>query len=283
MPMTISLINHTNGKIPDEEVQCVIRAVNRQVAEDFEPYWGYGARLRLEGKVGKAPNKQTLSDMRGDSVIYLWDKMDIDDAVGYHDTNFRGIPYGFVFLEVAKKLGEPWSVTLSHEVLELVGDPMVNLLVQGPHPAKAGKMVFHWFEMCDAVQDETYEIDGVRVSNFVLPSYFTDGEQAGSRNDFLGRLHGGKALLSFGVSEGGYLGFYDPELNDYDSFAPSLKARRRLEIKSKAKEARRSWRYRHGDSTKGCLPAPGDGKPRAVPRKQAAPAGRPARPVKEKA
>jgi hypothetical protein len=107
--------------------------------------------------------------MRGDAVIYLWDKVSVEDALGYHDRNHRGIPFGFVFTELSKKLGENWTVTLSHEALETIGDPEVNLLVAGPHPSEE-RDVFHWYEMCDAVQDETYEIDGVEVSNFVLPS-----------------------------------------------------------------------------------------------------------------
>ena len=40
--------------------------------------------------------------------------------------------------------------------------------------------------MCDAVQAESYTIDEVEVSNFVLPLYFTGGEELGG-NDFLGR------------------------------------------------------------------------------------------------
>lgn len=55
-------------------MQEAIRAINRQIVEDFEPYWSLGARLRLEGKSGKKPSKQNLADMRGDAVIYLWDK-----------------------------------------------------------------------------------------------------------------------------------------------------------------------------------------------------------------
>jgi hypothetical protein len=33
----ISVINHSNGQVKDEEVQRVIRADNRQIHEDFEP------------------------------------------------------------------------------------------------------------------------------------------------------------------------------------------------------------------------------------------------------
>ncbi len=62
--MIISVINHTNGKLTDGDVQTAVRAINRQIAEDFMPYWGFGAELRLEGRTGKKPNKQTLSDMR---------------------------------------------------------------------------------------------------------------------------------------------------------------------------------------------------------------------------
>ncbi|MBI5193792.1 MAG: hypothetical protein HZA08_10180 [Nitrospirae bacterium] len=243
--MIISIINHTNGQVSDEELQFAIRAINRQIAEDFEPYWSLGAELRLEGRSGKKPQKQGISDMRGDAVIYLWDKVDVDGALGYHDTNNRGIPYGFVFTELSKQLKENWTVTLSHEALELIGDPEVNLLVQGPHPENPKRYMFHWYEMCDAVQSETYKIDDVEVSNFLLPLYFTGSEEAGGRNDFLGRIYNGKTLTSFGINPGGYIGFFDPETQQHETYSMKgdKKAAKRLEIKIKGGKARRSIRY----------------------------------------
>jgi hypothetical protein len=243
--MIISVINHTSGKISDEEVQFALRAINCQIEEDFEPYWSLGARLRLEGRSTLRPNKMDLADMRGDAVLYLWDDMDVDGALGYHDRNNRGIPFGIVFTELSRSLGENWTVTLSHEALEIIGDPEVNLLAMGPHPAQPGRDVFHWYEMCDAVQAETYSIDGIEVSNFILPLYFTGGDELGGRNDFLGRSYDGKTLKSFGVNPGGYVGFFDPQTGDHDTF--SMKddglAARRLALKLKAKGARRSVRY----------------------------------------
>jgi len=243
--MIISIINHTNGKISDEAVQGTLRAINRQIKEDFEPYWSLGATLRLEGKAGKKPNAQVAADMRGDAVIYLWDGADVDDALGYHETNNGGIPFGFVFTELSKKLGEKWTVTLSHEALELIGDPEVNLLVAGPHPANRKLDVFHWYEMCDAVQAETYKIDGVDVSNFILPLYFTGGEEVGGRNDYLGRSYKGKTLTSFGVNPGGYVGFFNPKTGEQETFSAKgdSKAKRRMAIKLRAKNARRAVRY----------------------------------------
>jgi hypothetical protein len=243
--MIISIINHTNGKISDEELQGAIRSINRQIREDFEPYWHLGAELRLEGRSGTKPSKQNIVDMRGDAVLYLWDSVDVDDALGYHDMTNAGVPYGFVFTELAKQLKEEWTVTLSHEALELIGDAEVNLLAQGPHPADAKRTVFHWYEMCDAVQAETYEIDGVKVSNFLLPLYFTGGEEKGGRNDFLGRAYNGKPLRSFGVNPGGYVGFFDPEKGDHETFMAKgdAVAARRLKLKAQAEGARRGIRY----------------------------------------
>jgi len=243
--MIISVINHTHDQITDSELHEAIRAINRQIEADFEPYWSLGAKLRLEGKSTVKPTKQTLADMRGDAVLYLWDELDVDDALGYHDQNNRGIPYGFVFTELARQLKEKWTVTLSHEALEMIGDPEVNLLVVGPHPGDRRVNVFHWYEMCDAVQAETYEIDGVEVSNFVLPLYFTGGDERGGRNDFLGKSYDGVTLCSFGVNPGGYVGFFDPRLGAQKTFSMKgdTEGLRRLKIKRRAKEARRGVRY----------------------------------------
>jgi hypothetical protein len=50
--MIISVINLSKGAASDAKLQGAIRAINRQIAEDFQPYWGFGAQLRLEGKSG---------------------------------------------------------------------------------------------------------------------------------------------------------------------------------------------------------------------------------------
>ena len=237
--MLISVVNRSK-KITDEEVQNVIRAINRQIAEDFEPYWSFGATLRLEGALVHS-NKKNLSELRGDAILYLFDKADVDGALGYHESNWRGIPYGFVFVELAEQLGESWTVTLSHEALELVGDAQANLLVQGPHPEHPRREVFHWFEMCDAVQSDSYTIDGIAVSNFLLPAYFTMSDEPGTRNDFLGRLdNNGKALTSFGTKPGGYIGFYDPTTKRNDQWAApdDPKARKRMELKGRLESGR---------------------------------------------
>ena len=243
--MLISVVNFS--KIADDEIQKVLRAVNRQIEEDFAPHWHIGGSLRLEGRIATSPKKHAQPDeLRGEAILYLWDKEDLRDALGYHDANYLGLPFGFVFTHLAQELGEPWSVTLSHEALELLGDAHVNGFAAGPHPQDRNRLVFHWFEMCDAVQAEMYEIDHVKVSNFLLPLYFTVGNERGGRNDFLGTQRNGKGLQSFGVNPGGYIGFFDPTTGQSDTYvAPGdQKAQKRLAIKGRAQVGRRAVRYR---------------------------------------
>lgn len=222
----ISVVNRTSC-IADREIHRVVRAINRQISEDFEPYWAFGGRLRVEGPAGPDTDLKQLQELRGDAILYVLDSAAKNDVLGYHDQNLSGIPFGFVYLDLCKTVGDEWSTTLSHEALELVGDPQCNLLVQGPDPEDANRTVYHFFEMCDAVQAQSYVIDGVTVSNFVLPHYFTPGEEVGLRNDFCGT-----DLKSFGVSSGGYIGFFDPEKGDYRQyFAHDELAQRRLAAK----------------------------------------------------
>jgi hypothetical protein len=246
--MIISVINLTDGQLSDRVVQSAIRAINRQVAEDFMSYWGFGATLRLEGKT-RPGRKESAADMRGDAVLYLRNEVRASDAAGFHQNLFGGIPYGVAYLELADLLKEAWTVTLSHEAMELIADPEANLLVQGPHPRypkQSHRKVYHWFEMCDAVQGESYDIDGIAVSNFVLPLYFTSSAERGGRNDFLGTVTNGKTLRSFGVNPGAYIGYFDPRTGRDETYdAPDDRlAAHRLRIKSRLKTGRGNLRKR---------------------------------------
>jgi hypothetical protein len=89
------------------------------------------------------------------------------------------------------------------------------------------------------VQAQSYAIDGVNVSDFVLPNYFTPGEEEGVRNNFCGTR-----LKSFGVTSGGYIGYFDPAKGQYSQFfAHDELAQRRLAAKAGGlgRVVRRSW------------------------------------------
>ena len=164
--------------------------------------WGNGRVLRLHAPSYDPAHPDILTEdpVRGSAVVYLVDEASLPGALGYHDLNSRAIPVGFVFIIDL----DEWTVTLSHEVLEMIIDPTVNIFVPGPDPRDPANLVLHAYEVCDAVERTSYEIDHIRVSNFLSPEYFTIGDEVGTRNDFLG-----VGVTSFGVTLDSHIAFFD--------------------------------------------------------------------------
>jgi hypothetical protein len=198
---SIAVINFTST-LNDQKAQEAIRAVNRQVIEDFAPIWGYGRLLKLHAVDFDPADPDSLAPQKvpADSAMYLVDEASLPGALGFHDLNTRDVPVGFVFVLNPND----WTVTLSHEVLELILDPTVNIFVPGPDPRNPNNIVLHTYEVCDAVERISYTIDEIAVSDFLTPSYFTIGDAPGTRNDFLG-----VGVPSFGVTENSHIAFFD--------------------------------------------------------------------------
>lgn len=209
---SISVINFATD-LDDREAQTAIRAVNRQIREDFAPIWGTNWELRLHASPADPNAPDSLKDeaVRGEGVLYLVDESTLPGALGYHSLNAAEVPFGFVFLLD----GADWTVTLSHEALEMILDPTASILAPGPDPRdpSATSLVLHAYEACDAVERTSYRIDGVRVSNFVTPAWFFAGDAAGTRNDFLG-----VGVPSFGATPGSHLGFFDLSANGWVTY-----------------------------------------------------------------
>ena len=93
-------------------------------------------------------------------------------AIAYHDSDGNGVPFAFDAITLSDTLigpGNSLSVAITHELAETAGDAGCNLWADGAD----GSEYAH--ELCDAVEAQTYSIDGVAVSNFVLPAFFTPG------------------------------------------------------------------------------------------------------------
>ena len=113
--------------------------------------------------------------------------------------------------------GPTWSLTASHEVLELLVDPSGNRLVAAPAIAIVendiqdtdGK-VEYLVEVGDPVEGDAnaYLIDGVLVSDFITPHYYDPAGSAGARYSFSGKVTRPRQVLA-----DGYLSWYDPATN----------------------------------------------------------------------
>lgn len=187
----IALLNESTV-VGDDEVAAIAKALQHQVNEDFRPIWGTNASVLAVPK-GEKPSPGTW-------WLVLLDNMDEAGALGYHDLTPDQLPIGKIGAKTDQEYGAAVSVTCSHELLEMLGDPLINLLVEDPR-----KQRLYAFENCDAVEaDElSYERMGLQVSDFVLPTYF-DVNEAGKGHalSFKENVH-----EPFALAPGGYLSY----------------------------------------------------------------------------
>jgi hypothetical protein len=160
--MSVPVIALTNAStcLSDAQVETVLPSLQRQVSRDFCAYWDIDCSLTF------LPKAQAL--VAGWSQIVLTDDPDQAGALGYHEMSSNGTPLGKVFAGLDAESGSSWTVTLSHELLEMLADPWINWCAQGSD----GRI--YALEVCDAVESDSlgYKIDGVLVSDFITPSWF---------------------------------------------------------------------------------------------------------------
>jgi hypothetical protein len=231
--MKIAIINES--KLKHERIEAAVKGINLQLKEDFCPAWSIKASCRYYTKKGFEKARAGLQ-----GVIYIRDKPDARDegTLGYHDSDIKtGFSLGYVFVEVAKAMGENWTVTLSHEVLEMALNPDVNYFAIS-NTGISRRTLIYWLEACDPVQSMTYKKGRIEVSNFVLPHYFTPFSELDCYNDFLETPE----LKSFSAVAGGYVGYYDPDAREEKTWFASREAEERFKIKSAMGTARRKNR-----------------------------------------
>jgi hypothetical protein len=196
MPL-IALINESTITT-DAQVQALVPALQTQVSRDFGPLWSLtDAKIAFYPKT--APPPATAWQ------LVVLDTSDQAGALGYHDLTASSQPLGKIFALSDKEAGDMLSVTVSHELLEMLADPFINLTVQNTDGN------FYAYEVCDAVEDDSlgYVIDGVTVSDFVLRSWFIPGFQGPT--SFKGRTNG-----AFTLAPNGYIGFYSPTTGQWN-------------------------------------------------------------------
>jgi hypothetical protein len=99
-------------------VAQAVAAVQIQVHRDFAQVWKIDANLGFVPTGQKAPTDSWW--------VVVLDYSDLGGALGYHDLTSAGLPMGKVFAATDKANGLSWTVTLSHEILEMLVDPNIN-------------------------------------------------------------------------------------------------------------------------------------------------------------
>lgn len=174
----------------------IVHAIQTQVRMDVAQAWGIGNSSMIQMRDAPAP---------GHWPVYILDNSDVSGALGYHETDPDDPtkPVGKVFVLDDEKYGLSPSVTLSHEIVEILGDPWA-LHTEQCNPSAAAE--FWATELCDPVEADAdgYELEGVLLSDFVLPAYFFSPATAKGPFDYCKRLAKPRTLRP-----GGYQAYWN--------------------------------------------------------------------------
>jgi hypothetical protein len=198
--INVSVINASTVRT-DEQIQQLTKVLQEQVRKDFAPVWGIDANLTFVAK-GQTPDKSTW-------WLAILDDSDQAGALGYHDVTDAGLPLGKVFAKTDDTYKQQYSVTASHELLEMLGDPDINLTAFVEQPdGRSGRL--YAYEVCDACEADDYAYPStldstILVSDFVFPSWFESFWGEGQTQfDFKSQIK-----KPFDLLPGGYIGYYD--------------------------------------------------------------------------
>jgi hypothetical protein len=169
----IAVINESTV-LSDVEILLYVNAQQIQLDRDFGPIWGSTANLVILSKGSQIPP--------GYWELHFLDNSDQAGALGYHEVNNQGYPLLKCFAKTDLDNGASWTVTASHEVMETLADPSINVCMEVDD--NQGNATFWAREVGDPVEADSlgYKINNQLMSDFVFPDYW--GNLAGSRYDF---------------------------------------------------------------------------------------------------
>jgi hypothetical protein len=200
MTVQVAVVN-ASTVVQDADVQDAVAALQIQVSRDFVRIWGRDAQISFLPQNTPIP--------AGTWQLLIADNSDQAGALGYHELTVNGDPLGKVFAKDDIANGNSWTVTASHELLEMLADPWANASVENDNPD--GSFRFYALEVCDACEDDQfgYQITipngkNILVSDFVLPSWFQPLDSA--PYDFQNKINAAFALL-----QNGYIGYLDAQ------------------------------------------------------------------------
>ena len=198
----IALVSDT-PVIDPSQVSVVAAALNKQVTRDFVPLWNVQATVSAFDKLENVPVDYW--------PVIIRDDINQPGAAGYH-TDDNGQPFSLV------QADDGWTLTSSHETLEMLADPFGNRTIAGsppansPDPISGFDRVLYLVEVCDPCESDqfAYTSNGVTVSDFITPHYYDPNDSSGAQYSFGGNIEAPHTVL-----EGGYVSFGNPVDNHW--------------------------------------------------------------------
>jgi hypothetical protein len=192
----IAVIN-ASTVLTDDQVNSVVSVLQKQINRDFVPVWGVSANLAFVPVSDKFPP--------GAWWLVILDNPDQAGDFGYHDLTKENLPMGKVFAALDMQYKHHWTASASHELLEMLVDPDLNLSASVSTGETTQRL--YAYEICDACESEEfgYKIDGTLVSDFVYPAWFESfHEPVGTQFDYSRKIK-----KPFELLPGGYINVFD--------------------------------------------------------------------------
>jgi hypothetical protein len=183
--------------VSHSDLTKVSAALQKQVVRDVAQFWQVQATVDAFQRLEDVP-------------IGYWPIIVMDDigfdAAGIHlDDNNQ--PFALV---TASDDMDVWSLTTSHELIEMLLDPFGSRLVAGDSPKTDQQRVQFLLEACDPPESAqyAYTVNGILVSDFYTIRFFDPVVAPGVRYSFTGAIQAPREVLS-----GGYLSWLDVASN----------------------------------------------------------------------
>lgn len=213
LPVTVALVDDTKN-YSHAELNEIAMALNQQIV-DLRHEWG-----GPPAHVGLPP---TVTANMWSLVIRA--QLDEPGALGYH-TDAHNVPVSYI--EFTGKDETP--VTLSHELCEMLVDPWGNRMHGAQLPGHLqldhrdfgmrtqSEHVHYLLEVCDPCERTSYKVNGIAVSDFLLPAWYRTNPKALAMYSFIGSLD-----LPREVDDGGYVSFANNSGEWYQIFVQNGK------------------------------------------------------------
>ena len=146
------------------DLDALVKAMQTYVDSFVAPVWGTPAKL-----------VHTQDYIQGAWSVVFLDDSDQADALAYHDLTPEGLPQSRVFVKTTLEANELVSVSASHELVEMLVDPAINLMTTGPDRKTA-----YAYESADPVEALSFPVAGIPMSDFVHPAYFEGFHKPGT-------------------------------------------------------------------------------------------------------
>jgi hypothetical protein len=184
-------------KITPSQLTKVAAALQKQATRDFGPLWEIEANVSGFAKLEDVPTDYW--------PVIVRDDIKTPGAAGVHEDK-NGQPFALV------EFSDQWSLTASHETLEMLADPFGNRLVAGGSPKRSQGRVNFLVEVCDPCEDQqfAYTVNGVTVSDFYTPHFFDPVSESSVRYSYTGAVQRPRSIL-----RGGYLSWGVPQTNEW--------------------------------------------------------------------